>query len=129
MRWESFSRIVPALSVAAMIAAGAFQFTHWKKTSLLGCRSPFGCVTACPDRETSFGLGCKQGAGCCLCCAAPTLVLVVLGMMNPLVIIGVAIVIAAEKLLPRPTIIARIVGVSTIIMGVVMICAIFLRSN
>ena len=55
--------------------------------------------------------------------------LVVLGMMNPLVIIGVAIVIAAEKLLPRPTIIARIVGVSTIILGVVMICAIFLRSN
>src|SRR5207247_7837517 len=52
MRWESFSRIVPALSVAAIIAAGAFQFTHWKKSSLLGCRSPFGCVTACPDRET-----------------------------------------------------------------------------
>jgi len=129
MRWETFSRIVPALSGAALVAAGAFQFTRWKKTGLFGCRSPFGCIGACAERETNFRLGCKQGAACCLCCAAPTLMLVVLGMMNPLVIIGVAIVIAAEKLLPRPTIIARIVGVSTIILGVVMICAIFLRSN
>jgi predicted metal-binding membrane protein len=129
MRWETFSRIAPALSGAALVAAGAFQFTRWKKMGLFGCRSPFGCIGACGERETNFRLGCKQGAACCLCCAAPTLILVVLGMMNPLVIIGVAIVIAAEKLLPRPTIIARIVGASTIIMGVVMICAIVLRSN
>src|SRR6266516_249732 len=101
MRWETFSRIVPALSGAALVAGGAFQFTRWKMTGLLGCRSRFGCIGACAERETNFRLGCKQGAACCLCCAAPTLMLVVLGMMNPLVIIGVAIVIAAEKLLPR----------------------------
>src|SRR5204863_5943690 len=83
MRWETFSCIVPALSGAALVAAGAFQFTRWKMTGLLGCRSLFGCTAACPERETDFRLGCKQGAACCLCCAATTLVLVVLGMMNP----------------------------------------------
>ena len=42
----------------------------------------------------------------------------VLGIMNPLVMIVVAIVIAAEKLLPRPAIVARLVGISAILGGV-----------
>jgi predicted metal-binding membrane protein len=119
MRWETFSRIVPALSGAALMAAGAFQITRWKMTGLLGCRSPFGCVTACPERETNFRLGCKQGATCCLCCAAPMIILIVLGMMNPLVIVGLTLVIAAEKILPRPEIIAQLVGIAAIIAGAI----------
>jgi multisubunit Na+/H+ antiporter MnhF subunit len=38
--------------------------------------------------------------------------------MNPLVMIVVAVVIAAEKLLPRPAIVARLVGISAINAGV-----------
>ena len=34
MRWEVFSRAVPVLSGASLIAAGAFQFTSWKTTGL-----------------------------------------------------------------------------------------------
>src|SRR5262245_53541729 len=41
MRWENLSRAVPVLSGAALIAAGTFQFTRWKMTGLLRCRSPF----------------------------------------------------------------------------------------
>jgi predicted metal-binding membrane protein len=122
MRWEMFSRAVPVLAGMALIAAGVFQLTRWKMAGLLGCRSPFGCVTACPERETNFRLGCKQGAVCCLCCTAPMIILIVVGMMNPLVIIGVAILIAAEKLLPRPAIVARLVGISAIIAGIVSVC-------
>src|SRR5215468_8384895 len=33
-RWENFSHAVPVLSSAALIAAGAFQFTRWKMTGL-----------------------------------------------------------------------------------------------
>jgi predicted metal-binding membrane protein len=124
MRWEFFSRAVPVLSGAALIAAGALQLTRWKMTGLLRCRSPLGCVCACPEGETNFRLGCRQGAVCCLCCTAPMLIMLVLGMMNPLVMIGVAIVIAAEKLLPRPTIVARLVGISAIIRGFASVCAI-----
>src|SRR5262245_32048864 len=58
MRWENFSHAVPVLSSAALIAAGAFQFTRWKMTGLRVCRSPFGCGSVCPDRETNFRLGC-----------------------------------------------------------------------
>src|SRR5215510_5514527 len=86
MRWEILSHAVPVLSSGALIAAGAFQFTRWKMTGLRTCRSPFGCASVCPEREANFRLGCRQGAACCLCCAGPTMVLAVLGMMNLLVI-------------------------------------------
>jgi len=121
MRWDFFSRVVPMLSGAALVGAGIFQFTRWKLTSLLRCRSLSGCGASCPEHEASFGLGCKQGAACCFCCAAPMLILTVLGMMNPFVIIGVAILIAAEKILSRPEIIARFVGLAAIITGVLII--------
>jgi predicted metal-binding membrane protein len=121
MRWEIISRAVPVLSGATLIAAGAFQFTRWKMTGLLRCRSPFGCASVCLERETNFRLGCKQGAACCVCCAGPTMILVVLGMMNPLVIVGVTLVIAVEKILPCPEITARLVGIAAIVGGVVTI--------
>jgi len=127
MRSETFSRAVPLLLSALLIAAGSIQFTHWKMTHLLRCRSPFGCAISCPQHETSFRLGCKQGAACCICCAAPMTIQLALGVMNPLVMIAVATIIAAEKLLPRPAIVARFIGISTIIAGVTFFCVVFLR--
>jgi predicted metal-binding membrane protein len=114
MRSELFSRAVPLISGATLLAAGAIQFTRWKMTHLLRCRSALGCAASCPQHETSFRLGCKQGAACCVCCAAPMTIQLALGIMNPLVMIVVAIVIAAEKLLPRPEITARLVGIAAI---------------
>lgn len=117
MRSEPFSRAVPLVSGASLIAAGAIQFTRWKMTHLLRCRSPSGCASSSQE-ETGFRLGCKQGAACCLCCAAPMTIQLALGIMNPLVMIVIAMVIAAEKLLPQPAIVTRLVGVSAIIAGV-----------
>ena len=129
MRSEFFSRAVPWLFDASLIAAGAVQFTSWKMTHLLRCRSPFGCGISCLDHESSFRLGCRQGVACCLCCAGPMTIQLALGIMNPLVMIVVAMVIAAEKLLRRPTVTARLVGISAIIAGVASICAVFLRPS
>ena len=69
------------------------------------------------------------GAACCVCCAAPMTIQLALGIMNPLVMIVVAIVIAAEKILPRPAIVTRLVGISAIIAGVASFCADFLRPS
>ncbi len=121
------SRAVPWLLGVSLIAAGAIQFTRWKMTHLLRCRSPFGCAASCPQNETNFRLGCKQGVECCVCCAPPMTILLALGMMNPLVIIVVAMVIGAEKLFPRPAIVAQLVGISAIIAGVASLCAAFPR--
>jgi predicted metal-binding membrane protein len=129
MRLEFFSRAVPWVLSASLIAAGSIQFTRWKITHLLRCRSAFGCAISCPQHETSFRIGCKQGAACCLCCAAPMTIQLALGIMNPLVMIVVAIVIAAEKLLPQPAIIARLIGLSAIIAGVASFFVLFLRPS
>ena len=125
-RSELFSRAVPWLLGASLIAAGAVQFTRWKMTHLLRCRSPFGCGISCLNHETSFRLGCRQGVACCLCCAGPMTIQLALGIMNPLVMIVVAMIIAAEKLLRRPEVIARIVGLSAIVAGVASFCVVFL---
>jgi predicted metal-binding membrane protein len=55
---------------------------------------------------------------CGICCAAPMLVLLVLGMMNLAVMIVIAAVIAAEKLLPHPERTARVFGVMAILAGI-----------
>jgi predicted metal-binding membrane protein len=129
MRSELFSRTVPWLLGASVIAAGAIQFTRWKMTHLLRCRSRFGCGISCLRQETSFRLGCNQGVACCLCCAPLLTIQLALGIMNPLVMIVVAMVIAAEKLLRQPAIVARLVGISTIIAGVASFGLVFLRSS
>jgi predicted metal-binding membrane protein len=121
MRSELLSRAVPLLSGALLIAVGAIQLIRWKMTHLLHCRSPFGCAVSCPQDETSFQLGCKQGTACCICCAAPVTIQLILGIMNPLVMIVVAIVIAAEKLLPQPELTARLVGIAAILGGLITI--------
>ncbi len=127
MQSDPVSRAVPLLAGSSLTAAGALQFTRWKMTHLLRCRSPSGCAVVCPQNETSFRLGCKQGAECCVCCAPPMTVFLALGMMNPLAIIVVAMVIAAEKILPHPAIVARFAGISAIIAGVASLGAVFLR--
>jgi predicted metal-binding membrane protein len=50
----------------------------------------------------------------------------VLGMMNPLVMAGVALAIAAEKLLPRPEIVSRLIGIAAILAGIGSITGILL---
>jgi predicted metal-binding membrane protein len=121
MRSELVSRAVPWLVGASLITAGAIQFTPWKLTYLLRCRSPSGCAASCSQNKTSFRLGCGQGTACCICCAAPMAILLSLGIMNPLVMIGVTIVIAAEKVLPRPAIVARFVGILAVVAGITFI--------
>jgi len=121
MRSELYSRTVPLILSASLITAGVIQFTRWKKTNLLRCRSAFGCGVSCTQQETSFRLGCKQGAACCICCAAPMTIQLALGIMNPFVMIAVAIIITAEKLLPHPEVTARLIGIAAIFAGIAMI--------
>jgi len=120
MRSEVLSRAVPLLSGATLITAGVVQFTRWKMKYLFRCRSPFGCDSPCAEGEKSFWLGCRQGVDCCACCSALMTSQLILGIMNPLVMIMVAIVIAAEKLLPRPDVTARLGGIAAIVVGIMM---------
>ena len=120
MRSEFLSRAMPLLSAISLIAAGTMQFTGWKMTHLLRCRSPFGCTASCPHDEKSFKIGCRQGIACCACCSTLMTTQLILGIMNPIVMTVVTVVIAAEKLLPKPKLIARIAGITAIVAGIVI---------
>ena len=124
--WEPLSRAVPMLSGASLVAAGLCQLTPRKMASLLRCRVAARCDTGCVGRGRGFLLGCQEGAACCVCCAAPMMIQLVLGMMNPLVMAGVALAIAAEKLLPRPEIVSRLIGIAAILAGIGSITGILL---
>ena len=129
IRSDLFSHSISLLSGLLLIISGAIQFTSWKMTHLLQCRSAFGCAVSYPQQERSYWLGCQQGTACCASSAAPMAILIALGIMNPIVMIVIAIVIAAEKLLPRPAIVVRLVGVSAIIVGIVILSMVFLQPS
>jgi predicted metal-binding membrane protein len=118
MRLEWLSRLTPALSGAALIIAGINQFASWKMSALRQCRAP-DCGTLHGHATVGSGwcYGLKQGITCGICCAGPMLALLVLGAMNLAVMTAIAMVIAVEKLLPRPELSARLFGALAIVLG------------
>ncbi len=61
--------------------------------------------------------GLIHGAFCTACCWALMLIQLALGIMDVLVMIAVALVIALEKLLPRGLAVARVTGVLAVAGG------------
>jgi len=127
MRLEWLSRMVPVLSGAALIAAGAIQFTSWKLSGLRQCRDPQSCAASqsCGALREGWRHGLRQGVSCFVCCAAPMLALLVLGAMNLAVMVLIAAVIAMEKLMPKPEPVVRILGVALAISGMILIVRFF----
>jgi predicted metal-binding membrane protein len=58
---------------------------------------------------------------CGICCTAPMLALLVLGMMNLAAMIVIAAVITVEKLLPHPERTARVFGFIAALAGMGMV--------
>jgi len=122
MHLEWLSRMVPALSGAVLMAAGAIQLTAWKMSGLRRCRTS-GCAELPSGDALKAGWchGLKQGAVCFICCLAPMLALLALGAMNLTVMILIAATIATEKLVSRPELFVRIFGIAALITGAVAI--------
>jgi predicted metal-binding membrane protein len=122
MKWAWVSRAIPVAAACALLVAGCYQLTTWKSVCLKHCRDPLALVA----RYVGDGpvgavrLGLHHGAMCAGCCWSLMLVQLVLGIMN-VGVIGVAAVIALEKLLARGELVARFAGVATIVGGLVML--------
>jgi len=122
MRSAFLSTIMPLISGVALVVAAVIQFTPWKMTRLMRCRTVTSCSIMPNTADgTGFTLGCKQGIACCTCCAALMSIQLILGIMNPLVMAAVAIVITAEKLVTKPKIVACLAGIAAFITGVIII--------
>jgi predicted metal-binding membrane protein len=122
MNSDAFSRALPFTGGLALCIAGIYQLTPWKSACLKHCRDPLTLVAAHLNqgRFGALRIGIHHGAFCAACCWALMLIQLVLGVMNLMVMVAVAVVIALEKLLPGGPWLARVIGVAAIVAGVVM---------
>lgn len=105
------ARAMPAAGGVIVLIAGISQFTAWKARQLACCRrGHVGCDRLPADAGTAWRHGLRLGLHCVRCCAGPTAVLLVTGVMDPIAMLVVALAIAAERLAPDGESMARITG-------------------
>ena len=106
-----------------LIAAGLYQFTPLKGACLAHCRSPAHWLSRNyrPGRSGALRMGLSHGAYCVGCCWLLMLLLFVVGVMNLAWIAALALLVAAEKLLPRGEAVARLGGVLLVAWGMATI--------
>ena len=111
------------LGAGLLIAAGVWQLTPWKNACLRHCRSPIGFLSAHwrPGRTGAFRMGLVHGAFCLGCCWFLMALLFYGGVMNLYWIIGLALYILIEKLLPAGARIGQLTGVILIAWGATLL--------
>ncbi len=102
-----------------LIAAGAYQLSSLKSACLRHCRSPaqFLAEHNRPGGFGAFRTGASHGMFCLGCCWALMALLFVGGIMNLYWIIGIALYVAAEKLLPNARWLVPFTGIALIAVG------------
>jgi predicted metal-binding membrane protein len=106
------------VGVAAFAALGIYQLTPLKFRCLSHCRSPLAHLlhySSFKGRLRDLRAGIEHGLFCLGCCWALMLVLVAFGVMNLPAMIGVAVIIAVEKVWRFGETFARVVGVTALV--------------
>ena len=116
----SLAAVLPAL---LLIVGGAYQFTPLKRICHARCSSPlfFLMQNWRPRASGAVRLGVLHGVDCLGCCAGLMVGLVALGMMNLAWMLTAAVIIFAEKTIPKSHRIARPLGVVMVAGGVVLL--------
>jgi predicted metal-binding membrane protein len=104
--------VSPLLTSALLAIAGLYQFSPLKQMCLRYCRSPIGFLLMewRPGLSGAWAMGLKHGAFCLGCCWAVMLLLFVAGVMNPIWIVALTAIAAAEKLAPNAIWISGLMG-------------------
>ena len=110
-----------ALNGGLLIAAGVFQLTPLKRTCLNGCRSPLSFLMSewRNGGVGAFVMGLRYGAYCLGCCWILMALLFVAGVMNLFWVAAIALLVMAEKILPRGEILSHVAGIALVAAGVV----------
>ncbi|WP_170758577.1 DUF2182 domain-containing protein [Ruegeria lacuscaerulensis] len=115
-----------AFAGCVLVAAGLYQLSSLKSACLRHCRSPaqFLADHNRPGAYGAFRTGALHGAFCLGCCWALMLLLFVGGIMNLYWIVGIAVYVALEKLMPRGAwLVPPLTGLALIVMGVWLVAA------
>jgi len=108
---------------ATLIAAGLYQMTPLKDLCLSKCRSPLGFLLNHwqGGHWGAFRMGLHHGAYCLGCCWSLMAVLFVVGTMNLIWMAVLSVVIFLEKVLRHGPIVGKLVGLSLMALGLVLI--------
>jgi predicted metal-binding membrane protein len=110
---------------AVLIAAGLYQLSPVKSACVRQCRSPSQFISRYwrPGWEGAVRLGLRHGAYCLGCCWMLMALLFVGGVMNLLWVVGLTLIVAMEKLVPRGDWFGRAAGVALIGWGALRLLA------
>jgi len=100
----AWDRDGPYVAGAVIAVAALYQLTPLKNACLSRCRNPLGFVIT-SWRDGRFGavvMGVHHGAWCVGCCWALMAALFAVGVMSVAWMVFIALLVAAEKLLPWP---------------------------
>src|SRR5262245_20525956 len=115
MQLPALARAVPVAAGLIVLTAGVFQFTAWKAHHLACCRASPGRGRPLPaDAGTAWRYGLRLGLHCSLCCAGPTAILLVIGVMDLPAMVVVAAAITVERIAPAGERVARAIGIIAI---------------
>jgi len=108
-----------AAQSGALVVVGLFQLSPFKSACVSECRAPGQFISRHwrSGWEGAVRLGVIHGAYCVGCCWLLMGLLFVGGVMNLLWIVGLTLLVAAEKLLPRGSWVPQISGVALILWG------------
>jgi predicted metal-binding membrane protein len=106
-----------------LLAAGLYQFTPVKSVCLRYCQSPVLFLSRYwrPGASGALRMGLQHGGYCLGCCWLLMVLLFVAGVMNLVWIVGIAVYVACEKLLPLGQRLSRTAGVALIVSGTIVL--------
>ena len=113
----------PLLGGLILCLAGAYQFTSLKQACLKHCRAPIQFLSHHwrPGSAGALRMGIEHGAFCIGCCWALMGLLFFGGVMNFLWIVGIAIFVLLEKVLPAGIRAGRATGMVLMFSGSIVI--------
>jgi predicted metal-binding membrane protein len=122
MHQPALARVVPIAVGVVVLFAGSLQLTAWKARHLACCReSPGYGRTLSADAGTAWRHGLRLGLHCSSCCAGPTAILLVIGVMDLRAMAVVAAAITVERLAPAGERVARALGAVAVGAGLLLI--------
>ncbi|MGC2170105.1 MAG: DUF2182 domain-containing protein [Candidatus Sulfotelmatobacter sp.] len=121
MRRPALARVVPIAVGVVVVIAGALQFSAWKAHHLACCRETLRRTRLLPvDAAAAWRHGLRLGLHCIYSCAAFTVILLVIGVMNLRVMALVTAGITAERLASNGERVARAIGIIVVGVGLLL---------
>ena len=110
------------LGAGLLISAGTWQLTPWKQSCLNHCRAPIQFLSENwqAGKAGALNMGLKHGLFCLGCCWVLMALLFYGGIMNLLWIIGLAVFVLMEKLMPANINFSRYSGMLLIAWGILL---------